>query len=69
MGVYTFDPTSLGTQGGEPNDGSHNRESGEEAVRGKGGGLFFSQPILAHSNVSSGYGCFGLYTSTVIDLD
>ena len=34
-----------------------------------GGGLFFSEPILAYSNVSSGYGCFGLYTSTAIDLD
>ena len=34
-----------------------------------GGGLFFSEPILAYSNVSSGYGCFGLYTSTPIDLD
>ena len=25
MGVCTFDPTSLGIQGGEPNDGCHNR--------------------------------------------
>ena len=40
-----------------------------DEIRNGGGGLFFSEPILAYSNVSSGYGCFGLYTSTVIELD
>lgn len=33
------------------------------------GGLFFSEPLLSYSNVSSGYGCFGLYTSTEVILD
>ena len=33
------------------------------------GGLFFSEPLLSFSNVSSGYGCFGLYTSTEVVLD
>ena len=40
-----------------------------DEIRNGGGGPFFSEPILAYSNVSSGYGCFGLYTSTAIDLD
>ena len=40
-----------------------------DEIRNGEGGLFFSEPILAYSNVSSGYGCFGLYTSTAIDLD
>ena len=40
-----------------------------DEIRNGGGGLFFSEPILAYSNMSSGYGCFGLYTSTPIDLD
>ncbi len=34
-----------------------------------GGGPFFSEPVLAYSNISSGYGCFGLYTSTVVEPD
>ena len=40
-----------------------------DEIRNGGGGPFFSEPILAYSNVSSGYGCFGLYTSSAIDLD
>ena len=30
------------------------------------GGPLFTEPILAYSNVSSGYGCFGLYTSIAL---
>ena len=32
------------------------------------GGPLFTEPILAYSNVSSGYGCFGLYTSSTLPL-
>jgi hypothetical protein len=32
-----------------------------------GGGLF-TEPLLAYSNMSSGYGCFGLYTSCLLEL-
>lgn len=32
------------------------------------GGPLFTEPILAYSNVSSGYGCFGLYTSSSLPL-
>lgn len=29
----------------------------------------FSEPLLAYTNVSSGYGCFGIYRSIVLPLD
>ncbi|HBP44920.1 MAG TPA: hypothetical protein DD635_03405 [Flavobacteriales bacterium] len=32
------------------------------------GSSLFSEPLLAYSNVSSGYGCFGLYTSSTLHL-
>jgi hypothetical protein len=32
------------------------------------GGPLFTEPVLAYSNVSSGYGCFGLYTSSTLLL-
>ena len=32
------------------------------------GGPLFTEPVLAYSNVSSGYGCFGLYTSSTLPL-
>ena len=32
------------------------------------GGPLFTEPVLAYSNVSSGYGCFGLYTSSTLIL-
>jgi len=32
------------------------------------GGPLFTEPVLAYSNVSSGYGCFGLYTSNTLSL-
>jgi len=32
------------------------------------GGPLFTEPVLAYSNVSSGYGCFGLYTSSALPL-
>ena len=32
------------------------------------GGPLFTEPILAYSNMSSGYGCFGLYTSSTLPL-
>ena len=32
------------------------------------GGPLFTEPVLAYSNVSSGYGCFGLYTSSTLSL-
>jgi len=32
------------------------------------GGVLFTEPVLAYSNVSSGYGCFGLYTSSALPL-
>jgi len=40
-----------------------------DQVENPSGGPFFSEPILAYSNVSSGYGCFGLYTSTEITME
>ena len=30
------------------------------------GGPLFTEPVLAYSNVSSGYGCFGLYTNSTL---
>jgi len=32
------------------------------------GGPLFTEPVLAYSNVSGGYGCFGLYTSSTLPL-
>jgi len=39
-----------------------------ELIDNPSGGPLFTEPLLAYSNVSSGFGCFGLYTSCVIPL-
>ena len=39
-----------------------------ELIANPSGGPLFTEPLLAYSNVSSGFGCFGLYTSCVISL-
>ena len=37
-----------------------------DLISNPSGGPLFTEPILAYSNVSSGYGCFGLYTSIAL---
>lgn len=39
-----------------------------ELIANPSGGPLFTEPLLAYSNISSGFGCFGLYTSCVISL-
>jgi hypothetical protein len=39
-----------------------------ELIANPSGGALFTEPLLAYSNISSGFGCFGLYTSCVISL-
>jgi len=39
-----------------------------DLINNPSGGPLFTEPILAFSNVSSGYGCFGLYTSSELEL-
>jgi len=39
-----------------------------DLINNPSGGPLFTEPILAYSNVSSGYGCFGLYTSSELAL-
>ncbi|MDB4694786.1 DUF4249 domain-containing protein, partial [Flavobacteriales bacterium] len=39
-----------------------------ELIDNPSGGPLFTEPLLAYSNISSGFGCFGLYTSCVIPL-
>jgi len=34
-----------------------------------GGPDFFAEPSLMYSNVSSGFGCFGLSSQTIIEID
>lgn len=39
-----------------------------DLINNPSGGPLFTEPVLAYSNVSSGYGCFGLYTSSTLIL-
>ena len=39
-----------------------------DLIENPSGGPLFTEPILAYSNVSSGYGCFGLYTSCALSI-
>ena len=39
-----------------------------DLIANPSGGPLFTEPVLAYSNVSSGYGCFGLYTSSALRL-
>ena len=39
-----------------------------DLINNPSGGPLFTEPVLAYSNVSSGYGCFGLYTSSTLSL-
>jgi len=39
-----------------------------DLISNPSGGPLFTEPILAYSNVTSGYGCFGLYTSIALPL-
>lgn len=39
-----------------------------DMISNPSGGPLFTEPVLAYSNVSSGYGCFGLYTSSTLPL-
>jgi hypothetical protein len=39
-----------------------------DLINNPSGGPLFTEPVLAYSNVSSGYGCFGLYTSSALPL-
>jgi len=39
-----------------------------DLISNPSGGPLFTEPVLAYSNVSSGYGCFGLYTSSTLPL-
>ncbi len=39
-----------------------------ELISNPSGGPLFTEPLLAYSNVSTGFGCFGLYTSCNLEL-
>ena len=39
-----------------------------DLIENPSGGPLFTEPILAYSNFSGGYGCFGLYTSSALPL-
>ncbi len=39
-----------------------------ELIDNPSGGSLFTEPLLAYSNMSSGFGCFGLYTSCLLEL-
>jgi hypothetical protein len=39
-----------------------------ELIENPSGGPLFTEPLLAYSNMSSGFGCFGLYTSCELEL-
>jgi hypothetical protein len=37
-------------------------------IENPSGGPLFTEPLLAFSNMSTGFGCFGLYTSCELEL-
>ena len=39
-----------------------------ELINNPSGGPLFTEPLLAFSNMSTGFGCFGLYTSCELEL-
>ena len=39
-----------------------------DLIQNTGNGPVSAEPLLAYSNISSGYGCFGLYTSSILPL-